>query len=189
VFGVIDQTSVLIETIPTSSGSHSVAADSARNLIFVPEQYTSAPTAIPLGDQNLTAGPGSPTVGQLVCGTTNGCIAVYSRGPYTPPSITTPGTGAVTIVVKGPNPNLGASIPTFQTTSKQFGLDASQTTTPNPNPTFSWTYTPGYPIVGITGGSTATPVITVTSRGEYHVTVTVTDTGGTTASQDVKVVY
>jgi hypothetical protein len=77
VLGVIDSTSVLIETIPQSSGSHSVAADARFNLIFVPETYTSAPTAIPLGDQNFTAGPGSATVGQGICGTTNGCIAVY----------------------------------------------------------------------------------------------------------------
>ena len=77
VLGVIDGTSVLIETIPQSSGSHSVAADSKHNLIFVPETYTSSPTAIPLGDQNFTAGVGSATVGQLICGTTNGCIAVY----------------------------------------------------------------------------------------------------------------
>jgi hypothetical protein len=79
VLGVVDGTSVLIETIPTSSGSHSVAADSKRNLIFVPETYTSSPTAVPLGDQNFTAGAGSPTVGQLVCGSTNGCIAVYKH--------------------------------------------------------------------------------------------------------------
>lgn len=79
VLGVIDGTSVLIETIPQSSGSHSVAADSERNLIFVPQIYTSAPTsmAIPLGDRNFTAGTGSPTVSQLICGGTDGCIAVY----------------------------------------------------------------------------------------------------------------
>ena len=79
VLGVIDETSVLIETIPQSSGSHSVAADAKRNLIFVPQTYTSAPTAVPLGDQNTTAGAGSPTVGQLICGTTDGCIAVYQH--------------------------------------------------------------------------------------------------------------
>jgi hypothetical protein len=78
VLGVIDGTSVLIETIPQSSGSHSVAADSERNLIFVPQVYTSSSTAVPLGDQNFTAGPGSSTVGQLICGTANGCIAVYA---------------------------------------------------------------------------------------------------------------
>ena len=81
VLGVIDGTSVLIETIPQSSGSHSVAADSERDLIFIPQVYTSAPTAVPLGDQNFTAGAGKPTVGQLICGTPNGCIAVYT-GPH-----------------------------------------------------------------------------------------------------------
>jgi hypothetical protein len=82
VLGVIDETSVLIETIPQSSGSHSVAADSKRNLIFMPQAYTSAATAVPLGDQNFTgAVNSSPTVGQLICGTTNGCIAVYTSSP------------------------------------------------------------------------------------------------------------
>ena len=37
MLGVIDGTSVLIETIPQSSDSHSVAADSKRNRIFVPQ--------------------------------------------------------------------------------------------------------------------------------------------------------
>ena len=68
VLGVIDGTSVLIETIPQSSGSHSVAADSKRNLIFVPQ---SAPTA--------TVGNGGDTtaVGAGICGGTNGCIGVF----------------------------------------------------------------------------------------------------------------
>jgi hypothetical protein len=79
VLGVVDGTSVLIETIPQSSGSHSVAADSKRNLIFVPQAYTSAPMMFPLGDQNFTAGTDSMTVGQLICGTSKGCIAVYTR--------------------------------------------------------------------------------------------------------------
>src|SRR5579863_7777359 len=84
VLGVIDGNSVLIETIPTSSGSHSVAADSQRNLIFVPQVYTSAPTAVPLGDQNFTAGSGSATVGQLIYDGANGCIAVYKSGGSAP---------------------------------------------------------------------------------------------------------
>jgi hypothetical protein len=79
VLGVIDGTSVLIETIPQSTGSHSVAADSKRNRIYVPQVYTSSPTAVPLGDQNFTAGAGSATVGQLICGGTDGCIAVYEH--------------------------------------------------------------------------------------------------------------
>jgi len=79
VLGVIDGTSVLIETIPVSSGSHSVAADSKRNLIFVPQSYTVPAGTIPAGDANTTNGAGSPTVGQLICGSSAGCIAVYEH--------------------------------------------------------------------------------------------------------------
>jgi len=70
VLGVIDGTSVLIETIPQSSGSHSVAADSKRNRIFVPQ---SAPVAV------VGAGGDTTTVGAGICGSTNGCVAVYSH--------------------------------------------------------------------------------------------------------------
>ncbi len=77
VLGVIDATSVLIETIPQSSGSHSVAADSKRNLIFVPQNAPAA--AFPTG----TGGNGDTTaVGAGICGTANdatgtGCIGVF----------------------------------------------------------------------------------------------------------------
>jgi hypothetical protein len=77
VLGVVDGTSVLVETIPQSSGSHSVAADSKRNLIFVPNIWTRpAGTTIPAGDANTISG-GTATVGELLCGGVNGCIAVY----------------------------------------------------------------------------------------------------------------
>jgi hypothetical protein len=81
VLGVIDGTSVLIETIPQSSGSHSVAADCKRNRIFVPQVFTSSAsgTAGLNHDVNTTAGSGSPTVGQLICGSSNGCVAVYQH--------------------------------------------------------------------------------------------------------------
>src|SRR5206468_12370566 len=68
VLGVIDGTSVLIETVPQSSGSHSVAADSKRNLIFVPQ---SAPVRI------VGAGGDTTAVGEGICGSTNGCIGVF----------------------------------------------------------------------------------------------------------------
>ena len=67
---MIDRTSVLIETIPQSSGSHSVAADSKRNLIFVPQ---SAPVRI------VGGGGDTSTVGENICGSTNGCVAVYAH--------------------------------------------------------------------------------------------------------------
>jgi hypothetical protein len=78
VLGVVSGSSVLIETIPSSSGSHSVATDSKRNLIFLPEVYTRIPGAVPAGDANTVAG-GPTTVGQLVCGGPDGCIAVYKH--------------------------------------------------------------------------------------------------------------
>ena len=68
VLGVIDGTSVLIEKIPQSSASHSVAADSERNFIYVPQV---APVSVVGSGGDIT------TVGQGICGTTNGCVAVY----------------------------------------------------------------------------------------------------------------
>jgi hypothetical protein len=68
VLGVIDATSVLIEKIPQSSGSHSVAADAERNLIFVPQV---APVSV------VKSGGDTTTVGQGICGSTNGCVGVY----------------------------------------------------------------------------------------------------------------
>jgi hypothetical protein len=68
VLGVIDGTSVLIETIPQSTNSHSVAADSKRNTIFVPQV---APASV------VGSGGDTTTVGAGICGTSNGCVAVY----------------------------------------------------------------------------------------------------------------
>ena len=69
VLGVVNgETNFLIETIPQSSGSHSVAADSKRNLIFVPQ---SAPVAV------VGAGGDTTAVGAGICGSNNGCIGVF----------------------------------------------------------------------------------------------------------------
>jgi len=67
VLGVVDGTSVLIETLPQSSGSHSVAADSRRNLIFVPQVGTTG------------TGHDTTTNGAAICGGSGGCIAVYKH--------------------------------------------------------------------------------------------------------------
>jgi hypothetical protein len=66
--GVIDGTSVLIETVPQSTGSHSVAADCKHNTIFVPQV---APLAV------VGTGGDTTTVGAGICGSSNGCVAVY----------------------------------------------------------------------------------------------------------------
>jgi hypothetical protein len=68
VLGVIDGTSVLIETIPQSSASHSVAADCRRNTIFVPQV---APASV------VGIGGDTTTVGAGICGSMTGCVAVY----------------------------------------------------------------------------------------------------------------
>jgi hypothetical protein len=69
VLGVIDgETDLLIETVPQSSVSNSVAADARRNRIFVPQV---APVAVVGPDGDSTA------VGAGICGTNNGCVAIY----------------------------------------------------------------------------------------------------------------
>jgi hypothetical protein len=71
VLGVIDaRTNTLIETVPQGSGSHSVAADSKRNLIFVPQV---APVSV------VGSGGDTTTVGQNLCGSTNGCVVVFQH--------------------------------------------------------------------------------------------------------------
>jgi hypothetical protein len=80
VLGVVDSSSILVETIPQSSGSHSVATDSEHNYIFVPQIWTAPAGSIPAGDANTVNG-GPATVGQLLCGGVSGCIAVYQHNP------------------------------------------------------------------------------------------------------------
>jgi hypothetical protein len=71
VLGVIDAgTNTLIEKVPQSSGSHSVAADAKNNFIFVPQV---APAAV------VGSGGDTTTVGQGICGTQNGCVAVFQH--------------------------------------------------------------------------------------------------------------
>jgi len=68
VLGVIGADNLLIEKIPQSSNSHSVAADCKRNFIYVPQV---APVSV------VGAGGDGTTVGAGICGSTNGCVAVY----------------------------------------------------------------------------------------------------------------
>jgi hypothetical protein len=75
VLGVVDgETNFLLETIPQSSASHSVAADRRHHKVFVPEV---APNSV------VGIGGDVTTVGQQICGTMSGCIAVYAV-PHTP---------------------------------------------------------------------------------------------------------
>jgi hypothetical protein len=64
--GVIGADNILIEKIPSSSNSHSVAADALRNKIFLPEVAS-----------GIAIGPDTSGVSAPMCGSANGCIAVY----------------------------------------------------------------------------------------------------------------
>jgi hypothetical protein len=69
--GVVSgRTNFFIEGIPQSTGSHSVATDSKRNLIFVPQV---APASV------VGSGGDTTTVGAGICGGTAGCVAVYKH--------------------------------------------------------------------------------------------------------------
>jgi hypothetical protein len=71
VLGVIDAaTNLLIEKVPQSSNSHSVAAAARGNFIFVPE---AAPASV------VGSGGDATTVGAGICGTSNGCVAVFQH--------------------------------------------------------------------------------------------------------------
>jgi hypothetical protein len=76
VLGVVGGDGILIETVPTSTGSHSVAADDARNLVYVPQV---APASV--------VGPGgdTTTVGKGLCGGSDGCVVVYTAPNSGPP--------------------------------------------------------------------------------------------------------
>ena len=68
--GVVGADSVLIEKIPQSQNSHSVAADSKRNLIFVPQVGPNTNPMVGIGGDTTDVGAG-------ICGSNNGCVAVY----------------------------------------------------------------------------------------------------------------
>jgi hypothetical protein len=79
--GVISaETNLLVETIPQGSGSHSVAADSKRNTIYVGQVVPVVPTLPPPpGTPPGAAGGDTTGVSAPLCGTSNGCVVVYEH--------------------------------------------------------------------------------------------------------------
>ena len=69
--GVIGVDNMLIEIVPISTGSHSVAADPAGNHIFVPQSAA---------NKLVGSGGDASTNGETICGHQRGCIAVYKSG-------------------------------------------------------------------------------------------------------------
>jgi hypothetical protein len=77
---VIDaEANKLIETVPQGSNSHSVAADSKRNLIFVPQVAPKPANVVSGGNTTVFNFGDTTSVGAGICGGTNGCVAVYQH--------------------------------------------------------------------------------------------------------------
>ena len=101
-----------------------------------------------------------------------------------------PGPTGVTITVSGQGAVSGSSN-TFQTSVNTLVLDASKSTSSNPGAlSYSWAPVAGYPSIGIIGGSTAMPTITLSGvKGAYQLKLTVTDSTGASASVTVIIQY
>ncbi len=137
-------------------------------------------------------GPGSPA-----CATSIGSVtfAPWLTTPFASASLpaapsssggTPPPPTGVTIVVTGPGGATSAT-DTFTVLTAVVNLDASKSTSSNPGPlSYSWASAPGYPTVGIPGGTTATPSVQLPpSAGTYQLILTVTDSTGATAKATV----
>ncbi|HYL34977.1 MAG TPA: right-handed parallel beta-helix repeat-containing protein [Bryobacteraceae bacterium] len=108
--------------------------------------------------------------------------------PVVPPP---PGGGAsaITIVVTALN-GLTAGTNSFVVTNSQITLSASQSTSSNAGAlSFAWTPVQGYPIPGINGGNTSTPILQLLSPGTYQLLLTVTDATGAQATATVTIQY
>jgi hypothetical protein len=93
----------------------------------------------------------------------------------------------ITITVTGPGGTSGTSFPTI---SNQITLNASQSTSTNAGTlTYGWIPSPGFPVVAIQSGNTATPSFQLPSPGTYQFTLTVTDATGASATTAVTVQY
>jgi hypothetical protein len=131
-------------------------------------------SAIPCIDNTTSMAP---------AGAPNELVNTCPTGPPTPPA------NPITIVITGPGGVTSASN-TFVTSTGQFSLNASQSTSVNPGAlSFAWQIAPGYPTLAIPGGFTATPILQISRAGTYEVILTVTDSTGATATATVIVQY
>lgn len=142
--------------------------------------------------------PGGPTV--LGCSIVSGSVitSAWLTSPFNSTLLpgsagsgTTTGSGGtgVTVVVTGPG-GATSTTNTFQTLSNVIALDASKSTSSNAGTlSYSWTVSPGFPSVSMTGGNTATPSIQLATQGTYQLTLTVTDSTGATMTATVTIQY
>ena len=100
------------------------------------------------------------------------------------------GSTAITIVVTGLVGTAGAAPNTFVTTVNQMTLSASQSTSTNAGTlSYAWVPQAGFPSLGITNASTATPTLQFPVPGIYQVVLTVTDATGAQATATITVQF
>ncbi len=152
--------------------------------------FSSAPAVFSFG-YTTDSPPKINNVTELIAGT----AVVFSpaaTGTFTITGGTTGGGGGtptVSVKVTGPG-GVTSDTNTFQTFSSNLTLDASQSTSKNAGAlTYLWVPAPGYPTVGIIGGTTATPTFTLIARAVYQFNLTVTDSTGVTGTATVTVQY
>ena len=79
---------------------------------------------------------------------------------------------------------------TFQVTSNQLTLDASQSTSSTGSAlSYNWVSSAGSQPAAITGANTAAPVIQLSIKTTYQFTLTVMDANGSTATQSITIQY
>jgi parallel beta-helix repeat protein len=101
---------------------------------------------------------------------------------------TTPPAG-ITIVITGPAGATSATN-TFTVLTGGVTLNASQSTSSNPGGlSYSWTTALGYPAIGIPGGNSATPTISLPYPGTYQFILTVTDSTGATKTATITLMF
>ena len=98
--------------------------------------------------------------------------------------------GAVTIRVTAGAEVFPAGANTFQVTTNQITLDASQSSSSNGSPlSYSWVSSTGSQPAAIIGSNTAAPVIQLSTKTTYQLTLTVMDASGSTATQNITIQY
>jgi len=103
---------------------------------------------------------------------------------------TPPATPAITITITGPG-GVTSATNTFTSFSSDFTVDASKSTSTNQGAlTYSWTPSPGFPVVAIQNFNTAKPTFQLPILyTTYQFTLIVTDATGLKATATVTVQY
>jgi hypothetical protein len=79
---------------------------------------------------------------------------------------------------------------TFQVTTNQITLDASQSSSSTGSAlSYNWVSSAGFQPVAISGANTAAPIIQLSVKSTYQLTLTATDANGSTAAQTITIQY